>query len=500
MTCTKCGQPLREGAMFCGKCGAGHASRPVCKICGVEPPADGSPVCLACQRKAAAQCPSCGADRQPGKRFCRRCGMPVERDAPAVAAPAGASAAVSSMQSQIEPGPARPREPLSKPAASAPTAPLQRPRPVEVSPDLHAQPGVLRRHGRLILVAVTAVFGILLGIGAVLYVLGTTLNLQTEVPDASVALDGRTVGQTGPDGAFAVSRVRAGRHVITVSKPNWIQATENVPVSLFARTLLLKVQVLPVGGTVPRSGSNQVALLNQLPSWFPVPTVSPANYPPQPFRDIDACPGEGCSYGRWRAKRDVLLYAGIGSGQLAGQASGGEFVDVPNGAVVTLRAGIQRLQRPLQLGPARVEAGELLYTLTYHGEGAWLICYRGQLSTTVALLEAGASEELAKPTSEWWVRVAGATGEIGWTKDVEAFTGKSRYDPNPPETQGVLRPPPGPSAEELVARAQTLFSARRYTEALQDCEQALRSDPQNGSARKLKRQIEDTMQVLGLTR
>lgn len=62
-TCVKCGAPLREGAKFCGACGAKAELRRFCTQCG-EP-------------------------LEPGEKFCAQCGAPVE-DAPAPAVP-GAS-------------------------------------------------------------------------------------------------------------------------------------------------------------------------------------------------------------------------------------------------------------------------------------------------------------------------------------------------------------------------------------------------------------------------
>lgn len=51
--CTKCGQPLKEGAKFCGQCGA-----------------------------AVRYCPKCGQQLKEGAGFCGQCGAAVNQVAP----------------------------------------------------------------------------------------------------------------------------------------------------------------------------------------------------------------------------------------------------------------------------------------------------------------------------------------------------------------------------------------------------------------------------------
>jgi uncharacterized Zn finger protein (UPF0148 family) len=73
--CTKCGQPLKGGAMFCAQCGA-----------------------------AVKYCPKCGQPLKDGAMFCAQCGAPVSEmcpgfgpSVPPSASPTGAYAAQGSM-------------------------------------------------------------------------------------------------------------------------------------------------------------------------------------------------------------------------------------------------------------------------------------------------------------------------------------------------------------------------------------------------------------------
>jgi Double zinc ribbon len=64
--CPKCGQPLNEGAKFCGYCGA-----------------------------AVRHCPKCGAELKEGTAFCGQCGAAANEVAPEYAAAASPSAPIS---------------------------------------------------------------------------------------------------------------------------------------------------------------------------------------------------------------------------------------------------------------------------------------------------------------------------------------------------------------------------------------------------------------------
>lgn len=68
--CTQCGNQLKRDARFCGKCGKTNFPE-------VKP--------LQPQSVAASSiCKSCGADIDPGKNFCKACGIPVPAPSPSI--------------------------------------------------------------------------------------------------------------------------------------------------------------------------------------------------------------------------------------------------------------------------------------------------------------------------------------------------------------------------------------------------------------------------------
>ena len=77
-------------------------------------------------------------------------------------------------------------------------------------------------------------------------------------------------------------------------------------------------------------------------------------------------------------------------------------------------------------GPIQAAPGDILYLLTYQGEGFTKAWFKGRLYTDVDVTDflsgacAGASPRCAgtlieRPRSEWWVRVRSRRGNEGWS-------------------------------------------------------------------------------------
>jgi pSer/pThr/pTyr-binding forkhead associated (FHA) protein len=120
MTCPACGAPVMPGESFCDNCG---------KVLSTAPPAppqpatfaSPAPTVLAGTPTAAAVCPSCGAQLEPGSHFCDMCGAPVGAAAPPAPplTPASAPPSIPAPIPSPQPAPAMPAPPPPYPAGPA---------------------------------------------------------------------------------------------------------------------------------------------------------------------------------------------------------------------------------------------------------------------------------------------------------------------------------------------------------------------------------------------
>ena len=109
MNCPSCSTPVKDGAKFCGKCGA-----------IIAPSAEASPA-----SSQGNRCPTCGTENPPGAKFCKKDGAALG-GAAAPTAPAP-SAAPASPPPAPRVAPAAPRAPIARPAQAAPRPPQAAP-------------------------------------------------------------------------------------------------------------------------------------------------------------------------------------------------------------------------------------------------------------------------------------------------------------------------------------------------------------------------------------
>ncbi len=161
--------------------------------------------------------------------------------------------------------------------------------------------------------------------------------------------------------------------------------------------------------------------------------------PTIPFFDWGACPFECCTYKEWTAKRDVNIYKDrSGKSEISFRVKSGQSVRGLTGVVITTAYGITKISKPLQIGytadsktpQLSLKAGDIVYTLHYEGEGNDVFWYKGKTySDQIAIPDnawgAPPNSEtvkiISRPQTEWWAQVQDKDGNLGWTKETDAF-------------------------------------------------------------------------------
>ncbi len=164
-------------------------------------------------------------------------------------------------------------------------------------------------------------------------------------------------------------------------------------------------------------------------------TVLPQAKPPVIYVDKGACPFECCTYRKWKAEKTTVVYAQPrkGAQSIGGVKAGtnvlavtGEVWTAPGKFVITKVHG-------------KYKPGNVLWVYTPEGEGIYKVWFRGKMYQETLEYMSGpfgrsipSCEEtpdcwgkLKKELKvEWWVKIKGPNGLIGWTDKVENFSNK----------------------------------------------------------------------------
>ena len=135
-------------------------------------------------------------------------------------------------------------------------------------------------------------------------------------------------------------------------------------------------------------------------------------YAPQnPFIDRGACPFEGCAYRDWTANRTIQLFDRPG-GRRVRTIPAGTHVTGLTGEVRSIPLRVTATSdKPDPENPQRVmiHSGQPFYVLHHLGEGAWLVWYRGKLTSVDNFSESG-----PYPQATWWVQIKLPDGSTWW--------------------------------------------------------------------------------------
>ena len=225
--------------------------------------------------------------------------------------------------------------------------------------------------------------------------------------------------------------------------------------------------------------------------------------PIMPFVDRGACPFEGCVYRDWKAKRQVVAYEmwdSRASVRPFFTVRPGETVTAMTGVVIVTAAGRARIFREVsQKGTSRdfpnqsvtvtLHPNDMVYLLTYHGEGGYTAWFRGVLFdldtsdfqqpdvpgavySACVRTQTCKGEVLEYPKKVWWVQIRNATGQIGWTDHTtnQDFEGQDRFGLSQREADQLVQQlrelspimaMPSPEAMRMEQRRRDLYSEFR---------------------------------------
>jgi murein DD-endopeptidase MepM/ murein hydrolase activator NlpD len=155
--------------------------------------------------------------------------------------------------------------------------------------------------------------------------------------------------------------------------------------------------------------------------------------PPLPVVEKGRCPGEGCTLGEWLAVGEVTLYeAPEKRRKVVGTVQPLEFVRVVASEMWTKVPGLAVVKRDYR----RFRQGDLVYLLSYHGEGFFSAWHRGDIVTTLVDFSPDAwsracveglpecwGEWKWGPVTSWWIQIRTPSGAIGWTDEADHFLG-----------------------------------------------------------------------------
>ena len=161
------------------------------------------------------------------------------------------------------------------------------------------------------------------------------------------------------------------------------------------------------------------------------PTKTPK--PVLPKIDQNACPFEGCRFGKWIVHEPVQIYDTWKSGRkLLGTLAKGEQVTAVTGIHITFQPAEIQVTAPIR--EYNLKPGDTVFGYMSIGEGffnAWFNGFwveefdgSGIQTPNGEGCRHNCNAKLLKATrSEWWVMVKMTNSTVGWTKEGNKFEG-----------------------------------------------------------------------------
>lgn len=162
----------------------------------------------------------------------------------------------------------------------------------------------------------------------------------------------------------------------------------------------------------------------------PALTPQRASKPALPKVVENACPFEGCQFGKWTVREPVRMYSTWKTKREPLRSlSQGEAVTALTGIHITFEPTEIRVTAPMPV--YGLKPGDTVFGYMNIGEGyfsAWFNGYWVEEFDGSGVEGYGCNRhctaKLVKPgRSEWWVKLKAQDGTIGWTNDPDKFDG-----------------------------------------------------------------------------
>jgi hypothetical protein len=155
--------------------------------------------------------------------------------------------------------------------------------------------------------------------------------------------------------------------------------------------------------------------------------------PPAIYIDKGACPFECCTYRRWKTEKTTIAYARPDKrSRRIGKFRAGSNVNALTGEVRTMPGKFVIIKAHEKYKP-----GDVLWVYTPLGEGFYKVWFKGKMYQEGLEYMSGPFEQsyprceetpecwgkLEKDLQiEWWVKIKGSNGIVGWTNQAENFS------------------------------------------------------------------------------
>jgi hypothetical protein len=153
--------------------------------------------------------------------------------------------------------------------------------------------------------------------------------------------------------------------------------------------------------------------------------------PALPVVDDNACPFEGCHFGKWIVTHDGPIFSSWREGRkLVASLKNGQIVTGLTGVHITYEPDRVLILQPIT--ELQLQPGDIVFRYMYHGEGFADIWVKGQWKkeydctfitekNNSGCLHDCPAKVISVGRKEWWVRLKTPDGLVGWVKVEDQF-------------------------------------------------------------------------------